>query len=118
MRIAQIMLAKQFGGAERSFVDLSSALADRGHEILAIVEQRSVAVTQLPTHPNIKCASVRCRGVWDLLCKRRIQRCLAHFAPDLAQTHLARAAHLGGGAARKRNIPTLAKTHDLVDLKY
>ena len=112
------MLAKQFGGAERSFVDLSRALAVRGHEICAIVEQRGAARQQLADHAGIECESVRCRGVWDLLCKQRIQRCLTRFVPDLVQTHLARAAHLGGGAACARGIPTVAKTHDLVDLKY
>ena len=118
MRIAQIMLAKQFGGGERSFVDLCRALAERGHEILAIVEQRGVALQQLASHTGIECESVHCRGVWDLLCKMRIQRGLARFAPDLVQTHLARASHLAGSAARAHGVPTVAKTHNLVDLKY
>ena len=114
----QVMLGKNFGGAERSFVDLSRALAERGHEILAIGEQRGVALAQLAAHPGIECQGVRCRGAWDWWCRRHIKRILAHFTPDLVQTHLARAAHLGGSAARAVAIVTLAKTHGLVDLKY
>lgn len=112
------MLAKQFGGAERSFVDLSRALAARGHAILAIGEQRGVALRQLAAHRDIECAPVRCRGAWDPFCRRQIKRCLVRFAPDLVQTHLARAAHLGGSAGRSCGFPTVAKTHELVDLKY
>ena len=47
MRIAQIMLARGFGGAERSFVDLTRALAARGHEVLAIGDPRGVALDKL-----------------------------------------------------------------------
>jgi len=118
MRIAQIMLAKQFGGAERSFVDLSVALAARGHQVLAIVEQRSVASKFLKGKAGIELQKVRCRGVWDWLCRARMQRCLVKFMPELTHTHLARAALLGGAAARAYGIPTVAKTHNLVDLKY
>ena len=41
MKVVQVMLAKGFGGAERSFIDISEALVARGHEVVAIVESRS-----------------------------------------------------------------------------
>ena len=40
MRITQIMLAKGFGGAERSFVDTALALAERGHQVQAICHKQ------------------------------------------------------------------------------
>lgn len=118
MRIAQIMLGKQFGGAERSFVDISIALAERGYRVLAIVEDRSVVAKFLEGEMNIEIQKVRCRGNWDWLCRARVQRFLIQFRPELAHTHLARAALLGGGAARACGLPTIAKTHNLVTLKY
>lgn len=118
MRLAQIMLAKGFGGAERSFVDLTQTLVERGHDVLAIGERRGVALSHLEPHARLTCASVTCRGAWDRLSGYRIGRLLADYAPALVQAHLARAALIGGRAARRLGLPALAKTHDLVDLRY
>ncbi len=118
MRIAQIMLAKDFGGAERFFVDMTLALAARGHQLLAIGDVRGIALSHLRGHANIECKSVRCYGNWDLLARRAVRGHLQHFAPQVVQAHLARAAHLGGQAAHALALPTVAKTHNLVDVKY
>lgn len=118
MRIAQIMLARGFGGAERFFVDLTLALAARGHQLLAIGDMRGVALDHLAGHDNIECIGVRCHGNWDVLARRALRRHLERFAPRIAQAHLARAAHLGGRAAHDLGVPTVAKTHNLVDVKY
>lgn len=118
MRIAQIMLARGFGGAERSFVDLSLALAARGHEVLAIGDSRGLALARLADQANIECVTVRCHGNWDLLARRALRQYLQRFVPAVVQAHLARAAHLGGQAAHRLGLPTLAKTHNLVEVKY
>lgn len=118
MKIAQVMLGKGFGGAERSFVDLCRALAGRGHEVLAICETRAEARKHLANSAGIMCASITVRGAWDPLARWRLRRLLATFRPAIAQTHLARAANLAGPAARSLAIPTLAKTHNYVNTKY
>ena len=118
MRIAQIMLAQGFGGAERFFVDMTLALAARGHQLLAIGDARGVALPHLVGQANIECVSVRCHGNWDVLARRALRRQLQDFAPQVVQAHLARAAHLGGQAAHALALPTVAKTHNLVDVKY
>lgn len=118
MRIAQIMLGKGFGGAERSFVDLCRALSARGHEVLAICETRSKAARIIAEKPGVRSACVSVYGPWDFIARRRIARLLRDFAPEIAQMHLARAATIAGPAARSLNIPSLAKTHNYVNLKY
>ena len=118
MRIAQIMLARGFGGAERFFVDLSRALAARGHQVLALGDARGVALKHLSGHANIDCVGIRCYGNWDLIATRALRRELERFAPAVVQAHLARVAHLGGQAAHALTLPSLAKTHNLVDVKY
>lgn len=118
MRIAQVMLAKGFGGAERSFVDLCHALAARGHDVLAITEKRAVARDFLHVSPQLAVATVSCFGAWDRLAGLRLRRLIAAHGSALVQTHLARAALLGGRAARGLGLPSLAKTHNLVDLRY
>lgn len=117
MRIAQIMLARGFGGGERLFVDLCRSLAARGHAVLAIGRSESEALDLLADGP-LERLRVRCRGPWDPLCRRAIARALARFEPDIVQTHLARASALGGGAARAACIPTIANLHNRIDLKY
>ena len=118
MRIAQIMLAKGFGGAERSFVDLCGALTARGQEVLAIAETGATALPYLEEIDHLTISRVTVRGVWDVFVKRKIAAQLRTFAPDIVQLHLARAAYLGGSAARAQRMPTIAKTHNYVNLKY
>lgn len=118
MRIAQVMLGKGFGGAERSFVDLCRALLQRGHDVLAICETRADARDELGKIEGLAITSVTVRGPWDPFARRKLQRLLGEFRPAIAQMHLARAASLGGPAARSLGIPTLAKTHNYVNPKY
>lgn len=118
MRIAQIMLAKRFGGAERSFVDLCAELAARGHAVLAICEARAAALPLLRAIPGLAVASVSVWGAWDPFARRAIARALRAHGAEVVQCHLARAARLGGAAAHGLGLPTLAKTHNYVDLAY
>lgn len=118
MRIAQIMLAKRFGGAERSFVDLCAELVARGHQVLAICEARGAALPLLRALPGLEIVTVRIWGAWDPLATWAIARALRAHRSEIVQCHLARAAYLGGRAARRLDLPTLAKTHNYVDLKY
>ena len=118
MRIVHVTLAKKFGGAERSFVDIVRALARRGHSVLAIGDPRGQALTILAGEPGVDCVTVRCFGSWDRIAEYNIRREFVRFAPAVVHTHLARAALLGGRAAQALGIPTLAKTHNLVNLKY
>jgi glycosyltransferase involved in cell wall biosynthesis len=118
MRIAQIMLAKQFGGAERSFVDLCAELVARGHEVLAVCEARGAALPLLRAIDGLTIRTVRVWGAWDPFAARTIARALRAHQCAIVQCHLARAAHLGGRAARMLGLPTLAKTHNYVDLRY
>ena len=57
-------------------------------------------------------------GSWDPFARHTIKRLLENFAPDIAQMHLARAAQIAGPAARQLAIPSVAKTHNYVNLKY
>jgi glycosyltransferase involved in cell wall biosynthesis len=114
----QCMLGKQFGGAERSFVDLCAALATRGHEVLALCESRALVRPYLENIEKVTTHQVTVSGSWDILAQRRIRNIVDGFRPQIFQAHLARAAHLAAPAAKAFNIPTLAKTHNYVNLKY
>jgi glycosyltransferase involved in cell wall biosynthesis len=118
MRIAQLMFARKFGGAERSFVDLCIELAGRHHQVLAVCQPRSAAARALAGVPGVATALVRTRGWWDPIAAFQLARTLRRFAPQVVHAHLARASHLGGKAARRLPAPLVVKTHDYVDLKY
>ena len=116
MRIVQVMLAEGLGGAERYFVDLSLALARRGHEVLAVCHPRFRQRRLLAGVPNLTVKLVHAWGSWDWFAVRSLRKTIGAFAPAVLHTHLARATHLAGRAAS--GVPLIVKTHNLIDLKY
>jgi glycosyltransferase involved in cell wall biosynthesis len=117
-KITQLMLTNGFGGAERHFVDLSLALADRGYQIQAICHSEFIRRQVLAAHTNIEVVPVKAWGYWDLWSARRIRKEIARFAPDVIHTHLARGAYLGGKAAAALGIPCVVNLHNYINLKY
>tara|TARA_Y100001970_G_scaffold55023_1_gene69748 strand:- start:389 stop:1426 length:1038 start_codon:yes stop_codon:yes gene_type:complete len=117
MRVAQIMLSAEFGGAERSFTDISVCLENLGHEVLAIGLKRSKSLDKLQ-FSGVKTKRVSCYGSWDILTTRSLKKILSQFKPDIVHCHLARASYLGGSAAKDLGIAAVAKTHNLVNPKY
>ena len=117
MRIVQIMLSDDFGGAERSFVEISKFLQAVGHTVLAIGSRRSKSLDKLE-YADIASKRLSCFGTWDIFTIRSIRQSLLAFGPDVIQCHLSRASHLGGAAGASLGIPVVAKTHNLVNPKY
>ena len=108
MRVAQIMLSAEFGGAERSFTDISVCLEELGHEVLAIGLKRSESLDKLQSS-GVKTKRVSCYGSWDILTIRSLKKILSQFKPDIVHCHLARASYLGGSAARILGLWQLLK---------
>ena len=118
LRITQLMLSQGLGGAERYFVDLCGALADRGHTVQAIFHRDFVARNELVSHANIQCVPVRIWAGWDLWAQRTIREQVRQFSPQVMQAHLARGARIGGAICTSLNVPLTVKTHNRVNLKY
>ncbi|AQQ09291.1 Glycosyltransferase KanE [Sedimentisphaera cyanobacteriorum] len=119
MRIAQVMLARNFGGAERSFVDTSRALAERSHEVLAICHKDFVKKESLEGIPNLTLKTVNSHGEWDVSTPHRLHKLILDFDADVVHTQLKRAAWHTGRALRREKIPVIAKLHNYVALnKY
>lgn len=117
MRLTQVMLSKGFGGAERYFVDLSQALAVKGHQVQVICHSKFIGLPLLE-HPNIKICPIFFFASWDPFGAHKLEQAVRNFAPAVIHTHLARAAHVSGRAAHRLHIPLVVKTHNYVDLKY
>lgn len=118
LRITQLMLSQGLGGAERYFVDLCVALADRGHSIQAVFHRDFIARKELEAHPNIQCMPVRIFATWDVWARHAIREQVRIFSPHVMQAHLARGAHMGGRICKALGVPLTVKTHNRVNLKY
>ena len=118
MKITQLMLAKGFGGAERYFVDLSSVLAEQGHELQVICHRNFQEKSRLTGIPGITVESFSVAGWWDIYSLNKMRKAIEGFAPDIVHAHLARGAYMAGKICKKNNIPLVVKTHNYVDLKY
>lgn len=117
MRVSQIMLAKGFGGAERSFVDTALALAERGHQVQAVCHKQFSKIHLLQDINNIQVETVSAGAEWDFIAPRRIATKLRAFQAEIVHTQLKRAAWHGSRAGKLAGIPVVAKLHNYVDLK-
>lgn len=88
MRIIELIPNLQVGGAERFVVDLSNALARKGHEIIVatlydrnedhFLEKELINVKRIELHKNY--------GL-DIKCLIRVLRLLSRERPDIVHTH-------------------------------
>jgi glycosyltransferase involved in cell wall biosynthesis len=111
------MLAKGFGGAERSFVDTALGLAARGHEIQAICHRKFVKKELLENVPGLALECIKAGGELDFITPRKIARLIRAFGPEVVHTQLKRAAWHGGRAAHLANVPVVSKLHNYVKLE-
>lgn len=117
MRVSQIMLAKGFGGAERSFVDTTLALAERGHQVQAICHKQFSKIELLKDINTLQVETVNAGAEWDFITPRKIAAKLRAFQTEIVHTQLKRAAWHGGRAGKLADVPVVAKLHNYVDLK-
>ena len=103
------MLAKGFGGAERSFVDTALALADRGHQVQAICNEQFSKMELLKDIDGIQLETVNAGSEWDFITPRKIAAKLRTFRSEIVHTQLKRAAWHGGRAGKIAGIPVVAK---------
>ena len=119
MKIAQVMLDPNYGGAQRYFADVCLELAGRGHSVLSIIRKNSVLEPELSSMENIEVAVINNRFGWyDPFAVNQIQSALNRFQPNIVETHLARAAFLTGKTKPAGKWPLIAKTHGNLNGKY
>ncbi|MGV6817281.1 MAG: glycosyltransferase [Thiotrichales bacterium] len=116
MRIAQVMLGKGYGGAERAFVDTCLALDEAGHEVLAIIDEQFEAQEQLNNGCKITIAPIRILARWDPLARRQLNKILKVWQPEIAHVHLRRAMAVAGPTLKRSNIPFVASLHNYGNL--
>jgi glycosyltransferase involved in cell wall biosynthesis len=118
MKIAQVMLAREFGGAERLFVDLVTMLACLRNDVLAICQTGSEVENILKNNPDIKVETVRAYSTRDPLAWRALAKNIKKHDSDIVQSHLSRGTHLAGKACEKLKKPLVVTLHNYINLKY
>ena len=100
MRILQISSAASFGGGERYLVDLTNALAARGHELYAAVRPLSPMLPQLKI-PSERIKTVALRNALDVSSARQLARLVKKHEIEVVHAHMARDYSLAAYAVRR-----------------
>lgn len=125
MRILHISSARSFGGGERHVVDLTRALAVRGHEVYAALASASPLFEKLSHLPASNVIAVPLRNALDLPSARALLKFIRERQIEIVHAHVARdyplaayaAARLAGRAQLviTRHVPfALSKLHRLI----
>ena len=100
MKILQINSADTFGGGERHFVDLSNALAARGHEVFAVLRADSPVRERL-TLPDSCVFTLPLRNSLDVASASELARLAREHEVAIIHAHLARDYPPAAFAARR-----------------
>src|SRR5688500_11089348 len=87
MRILQINSAKNFGGGERHFVDLTNGLAERGHELFLAVAPDSPILEKLPEIPEKNILRVKIKNALDVFAARAIAKFIKQNKIEIVHAH-------------------------------
>lgn len=101
MKIANIILTSQNGGAEQAFLDYSSALKKLGHEVTAILKADAPYAAEVEGL-GITVKKIENKfGYYDFFAARNIKKILEETAADLVISHISRATVLTRKAVKK-----------------
>lgn len=116
MKIANVILTSQNGGAEQVFLDYLHVFKKLGHEAFAIIKNDS------PYEEKVKslCVAVRKTsnnfGFYDFIAVRNIKKYLEEFQPDVVFSHSGRSTLLTLKAVAKiknKSFFTVAVNHSM-----
>ncbi|MCK6425806.1 MAG: glycosyltransferase [Burkholderiaceae bacterium] len=97
-----IIGSRRLAGAERFFVRLVGALAERGHPTVAVIRGDSPVAAALS--PAVQQVHLGMRSKYDLWSAWQIRRLIARRQPDIVQTYMGRASRLTRLPAGSRSV--------------
>ncbi|HEY3265409.1 MAG TPA: glycosyltransferase family 4 protein [Armatimonadota bacterium] len=110
MTIIQVMHSHTVGGVERHVVELSEALAERGHRVYLACPNRGWmwdALRRSPVTPY----HLAMDGLLDLTSVSRLSRLAARVGADIIHSHMTRGAFYAVKAGRRMHVPVIATCH-------
>lgn len=113
MRILQISSATSFAGGERHVVDLTNALAARGHELYAALRANSPLASHLHI-PSKNIKTLPLRNALDAQSAHQLSAILDQFRIDIVHAHLARDYSVAAYAVRRHPLTKLVVTRHVL----
>lgn len=114
MKIVNIILTSQNGGAEQAFIDYSTALKKLGHEVLAILKSDAPYAHEVEKL-GIQIIKIENKfGDYDFFAVAQIKKILEEFGADAAISHIGRSSVLTRKAIKKiknKKIMQIAVNH-------
>ena len=110
MKILQLSSARNFGGGERHFADLSNALSERGHDVYAVLSHASPLPDRLGGLPRSHVITLPLRNALDLAAAMRLARFTRRHRIEIVHAHLARDYPLAAYAVRRAGCARLILT--------
>ncbi len=90
MRILQISSAKNFGGGERHFLDLTKGLINRGHNLFLAASPNSPIFEKISELPKENVLEVNIRNSLDVFAARKISKFVREKEIEIVHAHLAK----------------------------
>jgi len=101
MKIVNIILTSQNGGAEQVFIDYTSVLKNLGHELLLIVKDDAPYIDKLESF-GVKIEKIKNNlGYFDFVAVGKIAKILQEFDADVVISHIGRSTVLARKAIAK-----------------
>lgn len=91
IRLMQLMLSSQNGGAETFFEKLTLALADAGVQQCVVIEPDQRREALFSGHPNISVHTLRFRGLHEPFGRLRLHLLMRRWQPQIMLTWMSRA---------------------------
>lgn len=118
MKILQICSARQLGGGERHFADLANSLAERGHDVYAVIIPNSPLIPEFRSLPKENILEVRMRNSLDVFGALKLASIVREFEIEIIHAHVARDYPLAAFASeRSGNTPFVLTRHVLFPIK-
>lgn len=111
MRIAVDISSLQFGGKERQVTDLAVGLAERGDDVVVVVNKSATAFLDRLRRPGIDVVELHREGRFDARVLPGIRRVLREFRPDVLLCVNFNATMWGRLAALGTGVPVVTAEH-------
>jgi glycosyltransferase involved in cell wall biosynthesis len=114
MRILQITSARSFGGGERHVVDLSNALAERGHDIHIALVPESPLISHLRSIDPQNIFTLRLRNALDIQSAWKLRQFVRERQIEIVHAHVARDYPLAALALGRKSPAKLVLTRHVL----
>lgn len=114
VRVLQVNSATSIGGGERHVADLANALAQRGHDVYAVLRHRSPLVGELRSLPQENITMLPLRNSLDIGSALRLAHLIREREIEVVHAHLARDYPLAALAVERAGTARLVITRHVL----